>query len=277
MVCMGFHVALPNDGSIEQLTELATAAENLGFDGVWLAEHVLPPIKHPDPAYAAEYDPLVLLGFIAAHTTTVRVGTSILVLPLRNPFVVAKQAATVDALSDGRLELGVGVGWDADEFTAVGAQFHDRGRRTDEAIGVLRHLWAGNTDGLLGEHYSFGGGYPTPVRPQGIPITIGGHSTAAVNRAARLGDRWQSIYFNNSGTDPATFRAIAADLKRRTEGRVTTAIKRFVRTADQVDALVDELDTWRRAGADDVVVWFGEPAVFGPLQERFARKAQVNT
>ena len=108
-------------------------------------------------------------------------------------------------------------------------------------------------------------------------ITIGGHSPAAVNRAARLGDRWQSIYFDNSGTDPATFRAIAADLKRRTEGRVTTAIKRFVRTADQVDALVDELDSWRRAGADDVVVWFGEPSVFGSLQERFARKAQVNT
>jgi probable F420-dependent oxidoreductase len=162
---MGFHVALPNDGSPEQITDLARQAEALGFDGVWVAEHVLPPDRHPNPSYASEYDPFVLLSHLAAHTSRVRIGTSVLVLPLRNPFIVAKQAASLDRLSGGRFELGVGVGWDSAEFTSVGEEFANRGRRADEAIGLLRHLLSGSPDPFNGEFYPYESGdfHPGPL------------------------------------------------------------------------------------------------------------------
>ena len=179
---MGFHVALPNDGSPEQITDLARQAESLGFDGVWVAEHVLPPSHHPDPSYASEYDPFVLLSYLAAHTSRVRIGTSVLVLPLRNPFVVAKQAASLDRLSGGRLELGIG--WDSAEFGTVGEEFGNRGRRADEAVALLRHLWSGSPEPFDGEFYPYQAGNFTPVRPAGVPITVGGFSDAAVERAA---------------------------------------------------------------------------------------------
>jgi probable F420-dependent oxidoreductase len=272
---MGFHVALPNDGSPEQITELAHRAEELGFDGVWVAEHVLPPTRHPDPSYASEYDPFVLLAHLAAHTSRVRIGTSVLVLPLRNPFVVAKQAASLDRLSGGRFELGVGVGWDSAEFGLVGEEFGNRGRRADEAIGLLRHLWSGSPEPFDGEFYPYESGDFTPVRPAGVPITVGGFSNAAVERALRFADGWQSLYLDGAGTDPAEFARKAAELKRRSDGRIRTTIKRYVRDSDQVDGLIDEIADWHLAGADDIVIWFGEPHVFGRLQEEFAQKAKV--
>jgi probable F420-dependent oxidoreductase len=275
MWAMGFHVALPNDGAPEQLVELAAAAEQFGFDGVWVAEHVLPPTRHPDPSYASEYDPFVLLSFLAAHTSRVRIGTSVLVLPLRNPFIVAKQAATLDRLSGGRLELGVGVGWDSEEFDSIGASFGDRGQRADEAIGLLRQLWSGSGDGFDGKYYRYRRGDFTPIRPSGIPITVGGFSAAALRRTLRFADAWQSLYLDGAGTDQAEFARHASELKRASDGRIRTTIKRYVHTADDVDALIEEIPGWRRAGADDVVIWFGSPTEFGRLQQRFAQKVKV--
>ncbi|MCW2686965.1 MAG: hypothetical protein JWR37_1855 [Mycobacterium sp.] len=272
---MGFHVALPNDGSPEQITDLARRAEALGFDGVWVAEHVLPPTRHPDPSYASEYDPFVLLSYLAAHTSRVRTGTSVLVLPLRNPFNVAKQAASLDRLSGGRFELGIGVGWDRAEFGSVGEDFGNRGRRADEAITLLRHLWSGSSESFDGEFYPHHSGDFTPIRPAGVPITVDGFSDAAIQRALRFGNAWQSLYLDGAGTDPAEFARKAAELKRRSDGRIRTTIKRYVRDSGQVDGLIDELADWHRAGADDIVIWFGEPHVFGRLQEEFAQEAKV--
>lgn len=272
---MGFHIALPNDGSPDQLVELACNAEELGYDGVWVAEHVLPPYRHPDPSYASEYDPFVLLSYLAAHTARVRIGTSVLVLPLRNPFVVAKQAASLDVVAGSRLELGIGVGWDSTEFVSVGERFGNRGRRADEAVRLLRHLWSGAPGGFHGDFYHYTSGDFTPVRPAGVPITVGGFSSAAVERAATLGDAWQSVYLDGVGTDPEAFGVLAAELKRRSAGRIRTTVKRFVRHRDEVDALIDELGAWRRAGADDVVIWFGELSEFGWLQQLFAQKVKV--
>ena len=271
---MAFHVALPNDGDPSLLIDLAVQAEELGFVGAWVAEHVLPPKGYPDPSYDSEYDPFTLLSFLASRTTTIRLGTSVVVLPLRNPFVLAKQVASVDALSGGRFELGIGVGWDPEEFAAVGETFTNRGRRTDEAIALLRNLWSGGDNGFHGDFYSYEKGDFTPVRPAGIPISVGGFSEHAIQRAIRLGDAWQSINLDGAGSTFEHFAKNTQIIKERTNGRVRSTIKRYVRDAAQTDALVDEIPRWLEAGADDIVVWFGQPQVFADLQSRFADQIQ---
>lgn len=272
---MRFHVALPNSGSPDDLVDLTVRAESLGYAGVWLADHVLPARRHPDPSYASEYDPLILLGMLSAHTSLIRLGTSILVLPLRNPYVVAKQAASLDALSGGRLNLGIGVGWDAEEFAAIGASFGDRGLRTNEAVALMRHLWSGSREDFIGKYYNYLGGDFTPVRPSSIPITVGGFSRQAIQRAINIGDGWQSVYLDGLGTDPAQFASANREIKDATDGKTRTMIKRYARNREQLHSLIAELDDWAGAGADDIVIWFGEPAGFSALQEEFAHKVKV--
>ena len=180
---------------------LATLAETAGFESVWTVEHVV----FPDD-YASAYpygrdgkmpatpstpmpDPLVWLTWVAAHTTRLRLATGILILPQRNPLVLAKEVATLDALSGGRVELGIGVGWLREEFDALGVPWPERGARTDEHIAVLRALWASDHVDHEGRFFRFTGvsSNPKPVRGR-VPITIGGHTEAAAARAGRLGD-----------------------------------------------------------------------------------------
>jgi alkanesulfonate monooxygenase SsuD/methylene tetrahydromethanopterin reductase-like flavin-dependent oxidoreductase (luciferase family) len=142
------------------------------------------------------YEPLVTLAYLAAETSRIRLGTSVLVLPMRNPYAVAKQAATLHRLSGDRVILGIGAGWDAAEFAAVGAEFHDRGRRTDEGLAVLRAL-------IAGEHP---GGVFEPRLRAPLPIMIGGTSDRALRRAALLGDEWQGVGLDASGFAKAISR-----------------------------------------------------------------------
>ena len=185
----------------EGLETLARSAEAAGFDSLWTVEHVI----YPD-GYESEYpydrsgkmaadasspipDPLIWLAFVAAATTTLRLGTGILILPQRNPLVLAKEVATLDRLSGGRVELGIGVGWLKEEFDALGVPFERRGARTDEWVEVMRAVWADDHVDFDGEFASFTGASvnPKPAGPT-VPITVGGHSAAAARRAGRLGD-----------------------------------------------------------------------------------------
>lgn len=135
-------------------------------------------------------DPLAWLAYVGAATQRLRLATGVLVLPLHNPVLLAKALATIDRLSGGRLLLGIGVGWLAEEFAAVGVPFDRRGDRTDEYIATLRSLWRDDLAGHDGEFVSFGDirSRPKPVDPAGIPIHVGGHSPAAARRAGRIGD-----------------------------------------------------------------------------------------
>ena len=135
-------------------------------------------------------DPLVWLGYAAAVTTTLRLATGVLILPQRQPAYAAKQLATLDVLSGGRAIAGVGVGWLAEEFAAVGVPFEERGARTDESIQALRSLWSPRAEPFRGRFYRWEAveSNPRPVRPEGIPIVVGGHSAPAARRAARFGD-----------------------------------------------------------------------------------------
>lgn len=201
---MKFGIAFANIGPMtypEGAAAIGQAAEAGGFESLWTVEHVLVPAgyespypysptgKMPGPDDSDIPDPLIWLTWVAAHTSTIRLGTGILILPQRNPIVVAKEIATLDRLSGGRVELGIGVGWLEEEFDALGIPFADRGRRTDDHVAVLRSLWADGEASHDSEYTRFSGAYSRP-RPaqERIPITVGGHSKAAARRAGRLGD-----------------------------------------------------------------------------------------
>jgi probable F420-dependent oxidoreductase len=192
----------------EAITATAELADRLGFDSLQVTDHVVIPLTiesrypyHPSGQMrmgpdADYFEAISLLGYLAGRTRRIRLGTSVLVAAYRNPVVTARQLACLDVLSGGRMLLGVGVGWMAEEFAAVGAPpFGERGAVTDEVIEVLRCLWRDQPAAYSGRFFSFApvGAMPKPAQPNGIPILIGGNTKPAIRRAARLGDGWQPI------------------------------------------------------------------------------------
>jgi len=188
-------------GTAEGGVTMARAAEAAGIDSLWTVEHVV----YPDD-YGSTYpydesgrmamapdtdltDPLTWLTWVGAQTSTIRLATGILILPERNPVVLAKQLGTMDALTGGRIDLGIGVGWLREEFDALGIPWERRGARTDEYVAAMRTLWSGNSVTFEGDFVSFSGVSSNP-KPVGgtVPIIVGGHTDAAARRAGRLGD-----------------------------------------------------------------------------------------
>ena len=196
---IGFSL-LNNQGieDVQALVDLARRADDLGFDSVWVHDHVFN-VGHVLERIGRKpyYEPLTLLSFVAACTTRVRLGTSVLVLPYHNPIRLAKAAATLDLLSGGRLILGVGVGAIDNEMEAMGTPFKERGAFTDEAIAVMRALWMQEDPRFEGRYSRFSGMVfsPKPLQKPSIPVVIGGISRAAIRRAARVGDGWQPLGF----------------------------------------------------------------------------------
>jgi probable F420-dependent oxidoreductase len=180
----------------QALVGLAVRADELGFDSVWVHDHVFN-VGHVFDRVGGKpyYEPLTVLGFVAARTSRVRLGTSVLVLPYHNAVRLAKPAATLDVLSGGRLIMGVGVGLIQQEMEAMGSAYAQRGVITDESIAVMRALWTQDEPRFEGKHYRFAGMKfsPKPLQTPSIPIVIGGVSRAAIRRAARLGDGWQPL------------------------------------------------------------------------------------
>ncbi|MDA0264876.1 MAG: LLM class F420-dependent oxidoreductase [Chloroflexi bacterium] len=188
--------SLSNNQGIEDVqgvVQLAVRAEELGFESVWASEHVFNVSyvydRIGDKPY---YEPLTILTYVAALTKTIRLGTSVLVLPYHNPIRLAKRAATLDVLSGGRLMLGVGVGVIEEELEAMGSPHAERGAITDESIAIMKELWTNPDPSYQGKYHSFSGMKftPKPVQKPHIPICIGGTSRAAIRRAARSGTAW---------------------------------------------------------------------------------------
>jgi probable F420-dependent oxidoreductase len=209
----------------ESALELCRQAEALGFESVWGGEHVIYPTHYESPyPYTADGrmpaepetlipDPLIWLAYVASVAPTLRLGTCILILPQRNPLVLAKELATLDHLSGGRVELGIGVGWLKEEFDALGVPWERRGARTDEYVGALRALWAGPHAEFHGKFVDFDPVTcsPRPVQAS-IPITVGGDTPAAIRRAARLANG----YFPGT-PDPEVLRKLIRDLAAAAE------------------------------------------------------------
>ncbi len=201
---MKFGVMFANVGPMafgEGAIGIAQAAEAAGIESLWTVEHTLVPVGYqsaypysdsgrmPGPEDSPIPDPLIWLSYVAGATSTIRLGTGILILPQRNPITLAKEVATLDQLSGGRVELGIGVGWLEEEFDAIGVPFAERGRRTDEHVAALRALWTQAPASFDGEFTSFGEVYCRPAPAQAnIPIVVGGHTKVAARRAGRLGD-----------------------------------------------------------------------------------------
>lgn len=201
---MKLGLAFANTGPFAEadgVVQMAVAAEQAGVESVWTVEHVIwpsnydseypysPTGKMPGDKTSSIPDPLVWLAFVGAHTSSLRLGTGIVILPERNPVVFAKEVATLDRLSGGRMELGIGVGWLEEEFDALGVPWPKRGARTDEYVHAMRELWASDDASFSGDFVSFENVSSNP-KPTGgsVPFTIGGHSAAAAKRAGRLGD-----------------------------------------------------------------------------------------
>ena len=206
-----FGCSLPTRGPMSSpntLRSLAQRAEDLGFDSVWVSDHIILPRQvesfypyaadgvatfKPDDPYL---EPLAALNFLAGCTQKVRLGTHVLILPYRNPVLTAKILATLDVLSEGRVILGVGVGWMEEEFQALGLDtFHERGAVTDEYIELYKELWTKDEPVFKGKYYQISGSgfQPKPVPTPHPPIWIGGHTGPAIRRAAKYGDGWMPI------------------------------------------------------------------------------------
>lgn len=223
---MNFGVGLPNYGpntSFDAIRRIALAAEELGYDSVWTTDHVIVPKENIEP-YGYIFESVVTLAMVAAVTQRVRVGTSVIVLPMRNPVLFAKQAATIDAASGGRMIVGVGVGWNEPEYKNLSANFKNRGKRLDEDITLLRRLWSSESANFHGKytHITDSVFAPLPAQKGGIPIWIGGNNESSWKRAAALGDAWHA-----TGAAPETVAAAVKYFREHKPARQLTISARL--------------------------------------------------
>jgi len=177
----------------EALVRIAQAAETAGFDSLWAGEHHVLATSSPQiPATNRFLNPVVALTFVAAHTRTIRLGTGILLLPQHQPLILAKELASLDVLSGGRLIVGIGAGWAEAEFEALGVPFHERGARTDEYLAAMRAIWSEETPVYHGRYVSFQGvqAYPHPVQQPAPPIVVGGSARAVLRRTVEQANGW---------------------------------------------------------------------------------------
>jgi probable F420-dependent oxidoreductase len=192
---MRFGVAVPNYrklASPDQLVHVARRSEALGFDSLWVTDHVVVPEPYREMFGATVYDPLTVLAFLAAHTQRAELGTAVLVIPYRNPVTVAKQLATIDNLSSGRLVFGTGSGWAREEFEALGVNYAERGPITDEYLRVILELWTQPTPVFDGKYVTIHAVHaePRPLRQPHPPILVGGYGKRAIRRAVAVGQGW---------------------------------------------------------------------------------------
>jgi probable F420-dependent oxidoreductase len=190
--------------SAEGSSQIGALAEQLGFDSLWMGEHVVAPSPHAAPSpIAPDYpilDPLVALATIAGQTRHMLLATGIVILPQRNPVVLAKQLASLDVLSEGRLIFGMGVGYLEPEMRAIGVPMEGRGARATEYLQAMRSLWNTSSPEFHGQHVEFAGvdAHPRPVQP--IPVVMGGHSAAAHRRAVAHADGWYGFMLDRDHT-----------------------------------------------------------------------------
>jgi len=281
-------VSLPNvglDHGRDMLLPVAQSADRLGFDSVWAAHHVvLPyertsryPYQHSGTEVAMSpgmqwLDPLTTLAMCAAVTDRVRLGTSVLVLPYRNPVNVAAEAAALDVVSEGRFVLGVGAGWMQEEFRALGIDPAERGPRTDEHIEVLRALWTQDPASFDGRFTKFDGIVlaTTPRTAGGPPVWVGGNTGPGLRRALRLGDGWHGFeVYPEDMPDVKEKLARIGEEVRRDPAELTLSVARglippgreeesFVpdrrMLGGSAGAIVEELGAYAEQGVEDVVI-----------------------
>ncbi|MGI5455588.1 LLM class F420-dependent oxidoreductase [Streptomyces sp. CA-249302] len=242
----------------EGMAAFARAAEEAGFDAVAFTEHPAPSRKWLGSGGHASLDPLAALAFCAAATTRIRLLTYLLVLPYRNPLLMAKAVATVDRLSGGRLTIGAGGGYLRSEFGALGVDFEERGALLDEALDVLRGLWAGDAFELAGRHFTARGqeSVPGPVQLPHPPVWLGGNGRNSRRRVARAGQGWAPLLMGEESARTARTTALTTPKELAV---AVTELRQMLRDAgrapDEVDIQVHspqtDLDVRSQASNDE--------------------------
>ncbi len=256
----------------EAIRRAAVQAEELGFADVWTSEHIIVPKDAAYPPSAIFYDPVLTLTWAAAYTKRVGLGTSVLVLPMRHPLPLAKELATLQNLSEGRLILGAGAGWLEAEFAALGVPFGERGRRMDEGIAMMRAVWSEDPVNFPARHIPAiienMRSLPQPIKP--IPIWIGGSSERALKRALRL-DGWHGSRLSPGEAAPIVRRLRA----ERPEPEFAISMRNGWDGKDE-SALAARLAGFRTAGVGHVLVEPAERALEDWLRavERVARAVE---
>lgn len=312
---MADHIAvgctLPTSGAAADpgaLGALSQSAEELGFDSVWVSDHVVVPERisssypySPDGRFPTSptqpyLEPLSAIGYLAGLTKRVRLGIAVLVLPYRHPLLTAKMIATLDTLSGGRIDLGIGVGWMREEFEALGwppSVFEGRGRATDEQLRIMKTVWTEDVASFEGEFYRFErlGAHPHPLQKPHPPIWVGGHTKPALRRTARYADVWLPIGARPPADLPpdeiaAGIAALRAEAERA--GRDPTTLRtcfsthvlvgadrdrRFSGTAEQI---VADFRSYLDVGVQQFLVGFGphKPAEYQQRMQRFAEEVR---
>lgn len=295
----------------EALQTLLARGEALGFSSVMIADHVVFPTRVTStypytvtgafPGHGDALEQLALAAFVAAKTHRLRLVTSVMILPYRNPVFTAKALATIDVLSSGRLTVGVGVGWLQEEFEALGAPpFKERGAVSDEYLEIFKTLWTTMPASFSGAYHSFTDVQclPAPVQTPHPPIWIGGHSAAALRRAARYGDGWHPVGGNPAvPLRPLEFAALVAELRRlcEAEGRdpdaMTISFKAPVYDTAAVGGsdrlpfsgtpgeILDDVETYTKLGVSELVIDFRSDDLLASLErmDRFATDIMRHT
>jgi probable F420-dependent oxidoreductase len=258
-----FSVGVGPSTNPQWLRTIATNAQRLGFATIWAPEHVVLVEQYasrypytsgefPGPANAAIADPFPTLAYVAACTSTIRLATGICIVPEHNPVVLAKTIATVDRLSGGRFILGVGIGWLAEEFQALGIPFERRAQRTRDYIEAMRKLWTEERSTHHGEFVSFTNvfSYPKPAQAKGVPVWFGGESAPALRRVAEYGDGWLGFKLSPEAA-AAKIRRIEELLK--SYGRKRSDV--YLAASPYTDPIKpDDLKRYRDAGVEEVAL-----------------------
>ena len=241
----------------ENLARVAKAAEDAGFDSLWTGEHVVLPDPQVPPSPVAPegrmLDPAVALTFAAAHTSRVKLGTGIIILPQRNPLVLAKELASVDVVSGGRLIFGVGVGYLKPEFDALGISMEDRGNKTLEYIEAMRAIWASDKAEYQGTHVAYAGvsANPKPVQAGGPPVVMGGHTPAAWRKSITHCQGWYGFALDHDGA-AKNLAGLAAAAERYERPANLGKLEITVTPRGRLDA--EGLARWAELGVDRLVL-----------------------
>jgi probable F420-dependent oxidoreductase len=291
---MRYGLALPNFtelGSTEAIEAAADAADRLGFESVWTTDHVLVDRSNDAADYRVNFDAIETLAWVGAKHPGLGLGTSVIVVPQRNAVVLAKELATLDALSSGRLTVGVGVGWNEREFANIGEadRFHVRGAYLDETIALWRHLWSGSSEPFTGRFHSFDDFIfgPLPAQRSSLPIWIGARTEPALVRVGRLADGYHS-----SAASPEAFAKRIPTIRdaAHAAGRPMPALSARVRVSfdepaqssearpyairGNVEEMRAEIEKWSDLDVELLVLWFAADTSDAQVAaaERFTRE-----
>jgi probable F420-dependent oxidoreductase len=290
---MDYGICLPNfraGASAEGLDAATETAEKLGWSTVWTTDHLLID-RANESDYGRIYEAILTLAWIGSRYRTVKLGTSVIVMPMRNAVVVAKELATLDALTDGRVICGLGIGWNEPEFRNVGVagRFHERGAYLEESMLLFRHLWSGSTEPFRGRFHQFEdfAFEPLPAQGANLPIVVGGGAAAALERIGRLADGYHSTAI---GPDAYAERADRIRDAARAAGRpeptwsararveMAGAPGRRYALRGSPDEMTADIRAWASVGVEHLALYFDEtdPSGLVRLTERFAAEVAAN-